>query len=335
MFSERLREALTEEVVGQPRAIQSVVRSVTRLSSGLTPLERTWCAHLFLGPPGTGRAHLARTLARHLHGADVVHTVCCNSGRQADPWLSFVQQLEPLFSTQELHLLTRGGPPQILLVQDLEFAHKELFPLLARLLETGKVALPGRREGRLHNCMIFLISGLCSDKILETNEIGFAGSTFPDDGGGLSGSIVRTCSAEAERSFGLELLAQLDDFVVFQRLEQEHLERVLRGHFARLNRWFAGRGVRCELLPRASAFLLERGSLQRLLGARDLISIHRREVEFPLADLLISGRLEGGAHVVIDHEPGAKHLHFTVSDPEATSEGEGHVGPLLEIPVTV
>ena len=64
MFSESLRNALQQEVVGQPDAIRAVVRGVTRLSSGLTPRERSWCAYLFIGPPGTGRGHLVRTLGR-------------------------------------------------------------------------------------------------------------------------------------------------------------------------------------------------------------------------------------------------------------------------------
>lgn len=335
MFSERMMEALTHEVVGQPQAIHSVVRSATRLLSGLTPLERSWCAHLFIGPPGTGRAHLVRTLARHLHGDETAHTVSCNSGGQPDPWTCFVQQLAPLLTLHEPRPSLWCGPPKVILVQDLERAHKEFFPLLARLLETGQVPLPGGREGSLHNCILFLLSGLGTDRILATNEIGFSSSAaLPEDGADLRTSLVETCTEEAKQTFGLELLAQLDDLVVFRKLEDEHLGKILEGHFARMNRWFERRGVTCELRPAARDFLLERASQQRLMGARDLISIHRREVEFPLADLLVSSQLEAGSRVVVDHEVGAKHLQFTVDSPEEPLRAGSASAEPLEIPVT-
>jgi len=142
MFSETIRRALLREVAGQPHAVQSVVRGVTRVLSGLTPTERSWCAYLFIGPPGTGRAHLVRSLARVLHGSEKIITVNCNPGGQADPWLWFVQQLAPAFTGQE-HTPPANGPrpPHIILVQDLERAPKEFFPVLARTLETGQLRL--------------------------------------------------------------------------------------------------------------------------------------------------------------------------------------------------
>ena len=75
MFSDTIQAALLKEVVGQPQAVRSVVRGVTRLLSGMTPVERSWCTYLFIGPSGTGRTHLVRSLARLLHGAERIHTV--------------------------------------------------------------------------------------------------------------------------------------------------------------------------------------------------------------------------------------------------------------------
>lgn len=347
MFSEVLREALAREVVGQPHAIHSVVRGMTRLMSGLTPRERSWCAYLFIGPPGTGRAHLVRTVARGLHGDEQsVLTVNCNMGGNTDPWRTFVDQLAPLFVDSSGPSMFDGGeigngatagrtsPPRIVLVQDLERASKDLYPFLARMLETGQVMLPDGRRGRIENCLFFLTSGLCSREILdESSRIGFAGSSQEEDGDTEQDAIVKLCREEAEALFGIDLLARLDNMVVFRRLEEDHLASVLERHFARMNRWLVRHDFQCELLPAAKAFLLERGTRHTSLGAQDLILAHRRQVEFPVADLMVSQRIPPGGRVLVDHEPDQAHLHFTVTQPEETSEAPTAYGAVREIPV--
>lgn len=305
MFSQTLKSALQQEVVGQSYAINAVVRGVTRLMSGMTPRERSWCVELFIGPRGTGRAHLIRTLGRVLHHGECALTVNGSSAGQPDPWAWFCRQLVPLVGAPR----APGRPPTLLLIQDLEDARPELYPALARFLETGRLLMPDGRQAELANCMVFLTSGLCTDRILDT-QIGFSNHLEED---AALGAIAEVCRVEAERRFGTDLVSQVDDLVVFRRLEKEHLARILERHAARLNRWLEQRGIRSTLAESARAFLLECGSHQANLGAHDLILAHRNEVEFPLADLLISGRLARGAHVAVEHRPDEEHLHFTVS----------------------
>ena len=333
MYSEAIKDALTSEVVGQPQAIDRVVRGVTRLVSGLTPVERNWCAYLFIGPPGTGRAHLVRVLSRILHGDETLFTVNCNAGGHADPWSWFVHQLAPLFARQGAlpHAAERHSP-DILLVQDLECARKEFFPMLARVLETGQLSLGGGRRGLLNNCLVFVTSGLCTDEILKTSRIGFT-SASAEEGGEARDNVVDICRTEAEKTFGLDFLAQLDDLIVFRQLEEEHLGGVLDRHFARMSRWLAQCGVRCDLEPAARSFLLEGGNRRVKLGAGDLILAHRQEVEFPLADLLVSGQLAPGRCVVVDRVPGEAHLHFTVRESRDGGRQDYEVPGVRAVPV--
>lgn len=86
-------------------------------------------------------------------------------------------------------------------------------------------------------------------------------------------------------------------------------------HFARMSRWLAGRGIRCELLPAAKEHLLRIADGEPRRGAVDLMRAHRNEVEFPLADLLVSRALQPGGAVQLDHREGEAHLHFAVTAP--------------------
>jgi len=330
MYSEALKETLGHEVVGQPRAVDAVVRGVTRLVSGLTPVERSWCAYLFLGPPGTGRAHLARTLARVL-GQGLL-TLDCDPSGHADWWGWFVEQLVPLFARQEHRRVAGAAPePSLVLLRDLECAPKPFFPTLAGFLETGELALPGGRRGVLSNTLVFLTSGLCAAEILDTSRLGFSASSSHQNGGESEDSLLTTCVTEAEKTFGLDLLAQVDDMVIFRRLEPEHLAHVLDRHFARMSRWLAQRGIQCALDPTARTFLLQSGALRPWRGARDLVVAHREQVEFPLADLLLSERLPPGSGVVIDHREREPHLHFTLD--ASTGAGFTPAQAPVEVPI--
>ncbi len=334
MFSEEIKEALSRDVAGQPRAVESVVRGLTRLSSGLTPLERSWCAYLFIGPPGTGRAHLVRTLARILHGSETLFTLNCNPGVHSDWWAWLVEQLAPFFGSHDLDLAAGTPPrPRILLVRDLECAPKGLYATLASFLETGELALPRGRRGRLGNSLVFLTTGLCTAHILDTARLGFPGSAPPSTtvvNGGSDDPLFASCMAEAEKTFGLDLLAQIDDVVLFRRLEPEHLGGVLDRHFARMCRWLAERGIHVRMEPSARDFLLSTGDRRPWRGARDLIVAHRHQMEFPLADLLVSGRLRPGGEVVVERRGAEPHLHFVLSGVEAAAPEAPRA---IEVPV--
>lgn len=323
MFSEMIREALKRKVVGQPDAVNSVARGVTRIVSKLTPSERSWCAYLLIGPHGTGRTHLVRSLSSIAQGGAQMITVNCKVGVQVDPWADFLRHLEPLLTNPTPPLppwLPQAStatwddaprPLRLVLVQDLERAHKDLFPQLAYLLESGQEVLPGGRCLRIDGCMFFFTSGLCSDEILDQSRIGFSGTTHEADEEGQD-ALNKICHEKAANAFGTDLLGQLDDLIVFRRLDDELLAETLDRHFARMNGWLSTKGIRCELMPAAKEFLLSSASHEPLKGATDLMRVHRNEVEFPLADLLVSRALEPGCLVRVDHKTGDMHLHFSV-----------------------
>lgn len=331
MFSDGIQAALEREVVGQPDAIQAVVQGVTRVLSGLMPRERTWCAYMFLGPSGTGKTQLIQTLARTIHrDTGGLYIADCTHYMHADPWLTLVSQLLPMFSVPRVHenpMVLAAPPLSIVLIEYLERGRKEVSKALAAALETGRLPLPGGRLGSLRDCLVFLTTTLCSREILEESpRIGFQ-AIVAGEVDSERERIYKLCHAEAAEHFGEDLVGRLDALVVFHRLQEDHLTRILERRFARMNRWLEQRGVRCELSEAARAFLVAQGGADLRFGARDFVRAHRRFVEFPLADLLVSSGLPPGSSVVVDRHDGEDRLHLTVSRRPAASR------PAHEIPV--
>ena len=322
MFSDVLKAALEKEIAGQSAAITSAVRGTTRVMSGLTPRERSWCAYMFMGPSGTGKTQLVRVLARTLHGegrglyiADCTHFV------HSDPWTAFATQLAPMFSQPTVDdggAVLEAAPFSVLLIEYLERGRKEISKALTAALDTGRLALPGGRLGSLRQCLVFITTSLCSREILdESLRIGFHGGTADED------RVLKSCRTEAQEQFGEDLVNRLDGLVLFHRLQDTHIAEICDRRFDRMNRWIGERGFRCEMRPAARSFLLERSGGDTRLGARELTRVFRRYLEFPVADLMISRRIPSAGLVVVDHLPGEEHLHFTVACSSAgVSTGE-------------
>lgn len=334
MFSDLIKSALEKEVVGQPRAVNTIVRGVTRLMSGMMPRERQLCAYMLMGPTGTGKSHIVHTLARWLHNDGQRALVIDGSVLTGDPRLAFAAQLAPLFAavppdSSAQHWSPLEAPPlSIVQVDFLERAAPEASRMLASCLETGQVTLPDGRRGSLRGSLVFMTSGLCSREILdEAPRIGFAGAQGDD--GGAEDRISTLCREQAEARFGGDLMGQLDGFVVFHRLQEEHLPAILDRRLARMDRWLCSRGCRCEVQPTARDFLLANAHSDLRFGARDLLRTHQKLVEFPVADLLVSGRLPPGSLLLVDHRAGEEHLHFTVTD----ASNAPHGAELHEIPI--
>jgi ATP-dependent Clp protease ATP-binding subunit ClpA len=273
MFSDTIKAALERDVVGQPQAVNSVVRGVTRVTSGLMPAD-------------------------------------CSHSTQPSPWATFAPQLASLFTRPQ----TPWPNLSIIRIEYLERGPKELCRALASMLETGDVVLPDGRRGSLRNCLLFLTSDLCAREILdEAPRIGFTGTS--DDAAEDAGEdrIYEVCHDQAEEHFGGDLMGRLDGMTVFHPLQEMHLQGILERRFARMNSWLGMRAFRSELLPAAQEFLMERGRRNLRTGARDLVRAHQRFVEFPMADLLLSGRIPQGGLVQVDRQDGRESLQFDVS----------------------
>lgn len=303
MVGHSLQWALEHEVVGQPRAIQALARAVTITRSGLANPERPAGIYLFVGPSGTGKTHLARTLARQLHG-DARHLAVVDCGQLAgrSEWPALIWQLLAHFchpAPGSGGNLLAMAPLSIVLLERPEQARPEFVPTLVAAVEAGYLPLPDGRYGSLRGCLVLLTSSLCAREIHEAGrqEIGFSRAADLEDS--TKARIYQQCTTAVEKLWGADFLNHLDDLIVFHRLSEAHLPLILRRLVGELNRRLAGARITCDLAPAAANFLLARGSRFLRQGAWVLVKSFRRFVVAPIAERINAGALPAGSRVLV------------------------------------
>ena len=324
MFSDSIRATLQDQIVGQRRALNAAVRATTRIASGLSSRERSIAAYLFLGPTTIGKTHLVRKLAHVIHGHEGPLTIaeCGWENETGGPWHGFATQLAGAFTIPEpgTRSTYRTPPLSILLIEGLEHGSGDFWRRIGRTLESSQIRLPDGRLGLLRDCLVFLTSNLCSPEILdETPQIGF--SSASSDESEEADRLSEVCREIAAEKFGAPILSSLDGIVPFHRLELRHLEGILDRRIRRLNESLAPRQTRCEILPAAREFILERGQSDLRTGAHQLLLAQQKYVEFPLADLVISGKVVPGGRIVVDRDVDGEHLFFAVEAPATVESG--------------
>ena len=337
MLSLSLQSDLEREVVGQPRAVHTVTRAVSIACSGLANPESPVGIYLFVGPSGTGKTHLARSLARRLHGSTGQLAVadCMQiSGRQE--WATFVRQIAPHFRVPvpgSQGQLVAMAPLSILLVERLESARPEFVHGLVSALECGNLALPDGRCGTLRGALVLLTSSLCAREINEAGrqEIGFTRATDLEES--ERARIYQQCFSAAEKLWGPDLLCHVEDLVVFHRLRAPHMPLILERLVGELNRRLASAGISCEVDGEASQFLLGRASRFLKHGAWVLVKAFRRFVVFPVADMVNSRAIPRGHRVLVGRES-ADRLRFTVRAARGT-ERQAPPGGLTPVLIAV
>jgi len=281
-----------------------MVRTVSLGWGGLANQDQPLGVYLFVGPSGTGKTHLARSLTRLLHGPDrhLAIADCVQMGEVND-WSALVRQIEPHFR----HAVTGLGgrvlgmePLSVLVVERLERAKPEFAHAIVTAVETGCLTLSDGKTGSLHGCIVVLTSNLCAREIYDAGrqEIGFSGSA--DLAESEKANVYQLCAQAAEKLWGHDVMSHVDDLIVFHRLRERHLPFILKRLVLELNQRIGKRGITCELDPGAASFLLERGVRFLRHGGWALQKAFRRFVMFPVADLVNSNKTASGDGILVE-----------------------------------
>ncbi|MFJ3285980.1 ATP-dependent Clp protease ATP-binding subunit [Streptomyces sp. NPDC086669] len=295
-----LEEHLHERVVGQDEAVRVVSDAVLRSRAGLASPDRPIGSFLFLGPTGVGKTELARALAEALFGSEDRMVRLDMSEYQERHTVSRLIGAPPGYVGHEeagqLTEVVRRHPYSLLLLDEIEKAHPDVFNILLQVLDDGRLTDSQGRTVDFTNAVIVMTSNLGSEAITRGGTgIGFGSGDGQSDEEARTERILRPL----RQQFRPEFLNRIDEIVVFRQLTTEQLERITNLMLDKTRRMLHAQGVAVDFTAAAVDWLSERG-YQPEYGARPLRRTIQREVDNQLSRLLLDGRIGEGGRVTVD-----------------------------------
>ena len=283
-----LEKVLEQRVVGQTAAVEAVADAIRRNKAGLSDASRPLGSFLFLGPTGVGKTELAKTLADFLFNDEKALTRIDMSEYGEKHSVSRLIGAPPGYVGYEqggqLSEAVRRRPYSVILFDEIEKAHPEVFNVFLQVLDDGRLTDGQGRVVDFKNVIIIMTSNLGSDIILGAKKIE---------------AIRETLMELLKQSFRPEFLNRIDETVIFNRLEKEEINKIVEIQLQRLCARLADRKIELELKPAAKALLAERG-YDPLFGARPLKRCIQADLENPLAKEIIAGKIKEGDVISVD-----------------------------------
>jgi len=286
----RMEEALHKRVVGQQEAIESIANAIRRSRAGLKDPRRPIGSFVFLGPSGVGKTLLARALAEFLFGDEEAIIQVDMSEYMEKFNVSRLVGAPPGYVGYEeggqLTERVRRRPYAVVLLDEIEKAHPDVFNLLLQVLEEGRLTDSFGRKVDFKNVVLIMTSNLGAELLRKHGSLGFQAPkedvTYQD--------IKEKLLEEVKRTFKPEFLNRIDDIIVFRPLTREDLQQIVEYEIEEVKRRLKERQVEIELTVEAKEFLIEKG-FDQAYGARPLKRTIQRYLEDPLAQEIITGRL--------------------------------------------
>ena len=292
-----LDETLHARVVGQEEAVRSVTEAIQRSRAGIQDPNRPIGSFLFLGPTGVGKTELAKTLAEALFDEES-NLIRIDMSEYMEKFsVSRLIGAPPGYVGYEeggqLTEAVRRRPYSVVLFDEVEKAHPEVFNVLLQILDDGRVTDSQGRTVDFKNTILILTSNLGSEYLLE--GIDPEGNILPE--------AREKVQALLSRSFRPEFLNRLDEIVFYKPLTRENINGIIDRLMDRLNRRLAAQQLTCVLTPAAKALILEEG-YDPQYGARPLRRYLQHTVETMLSQEILKGTLTPGTTVTVDEENG-------------------------------
>jgi ATP-dependent Clp protease ATP-binding subunit ClpB len=304
-----LEEELGSRVVGQREAVVAVSNAVRRSRAGLQDPNRPIGSFIFLGPTGVGKTETARALAAFLFDdEDAMVRIDMSEYMERHAVARLIGAPPGYVGYEEggqLSEAVRRRPYSVVLFDEVEKAHPEVFNLFLQILDDGRLTDSQGRTVDFRNTVIIMTSNVGSQYILE-------------QAGGDWAAAEEFVLAELRRHFRPEFLNRVDDVIVFRPLEQQELRRIVELQLGRLRTMLAERGIELELTPAAEQLIAETG-YDPAFGARPLKRAIQRLVQNPLALHLLEGRFHDGDIIRADVATGGRDLSFEPAGPGAAA----------------
>jgi ATP-dependent Clp protease ATP-binding subunit ClpC len=298
----RMEDELHRRVIGQNDAVRSLSQAIRRTRAGLKDPKRPGGSFIFAGPSGVGKTELSRTLAEFLFGEEDALIQLDMSEYMEKHTVSRLFGSPPGYVGYEeggqLTEKVRRKPFSVVLFDEIEKAHPDIFNSLLQILEDGRLTDAQGRVVDFKNTVIIMTTNLGTRDISRGVSVGFARS---GESKGSHDRMKAKVQEELKGHFRPEFLNRVDDTIVFHQLSQEEIVTIVDLMIAKVDDRLKNRDMGLELLPAAKTLLSGRG-YDPVLGARPLRRTIQREIEDSLSEKILFGELKAGQIVIVDVE---------------------------------
>src|SRR3954452_12016370 len=290
----RMEEELHRRVISQEKAISAISRAIRRSRAGLKNPARPVGSFIFLGPTGVGKTELARALANFLFGSDHALIRFDMSEYMEKHSVSKLIGSPPGYVGHEeggqLTEKVKRNPYSVVLLDEIEKAHPDLFNILLQVFEDGHLTDGLGNRVNFKNTIIIMTSNIGARFIQKKAGLGFQTS----DASAISRSVNDMVLGEVRKTFNPEFINRIDEIIVFEALSDDDLRTITRLLVKQLNDNLVDRKIRLDMAPEVVDWIIDQTCKDRSYGARALRRAIQRYIEDPLSEELIRGHLKGG-----------------------------------------
>lgn len=298
--SERLlnmEQILHERIVGQDKAVSSVARAIRRGRVGLKNPNRPLGSFIFLGPTGVGKTELCKTLAETMFGnEDAIVKLDMSEYMEKHTVSKLIGSPPGYVGFDEGGQLTekiRRKPYSVVLFDEIEKAHPDVFNMLLQILEDGVLTDSQGRKVSFKNSIIIMTSNVGASKIVDKKaSLGFGENDENND-------IESLVMGDLKKTFKPEFLNRIDEIIVFNQLEQKDIEEIAKRMLSSLTKRVAELEIELDFTPEAVTAIAEAG-FDKVYGARPLRRAIQQKIEDPLSELMLENKIAKGAKCTVD-----------------------------------
>ena len=309
-----LEEVLHSRVIGQEEAVKAVSKAVRRARAGLKDPKRPIGSFVFLGPTGVGKTELARALAEAMFGdEDAMIRIDMSEYMEKHSTSRLVGSPPGYVGYEEGGQLTekvRRKPYSVVLLDEIEKAHPDVFNILLQVLEDGRLTDSKGRTVDFRNTVLIMTSNVGAEALKRNKYVGFNIQDGEQDYKDMKGKVM----GELKKAFRPEFLNRIDEIIVFHALERKHLEEIVTLLSDQLVKRLKEQNISLELTADAKAKISQEG-YDPEYGARPLRRAIQKHIEDRLSEELLKGTLLTGQHAIVDVDNG----EFIVRMAEKTS----------------
>jgi ATP-dependent Clp protease ATP-binding subunit ClpC len=309
-----LTGVIGKKIIGQKEAVQKVVKAIQRNRAGLKAPDRPIGSFIFLGQTGVGKTQLAKILAKEIFDSEE-NLIRVDMSEYMEKFaISRLIGAPPGYVGYEeggqLSEKVRRRPYSVILLDEVEKAHPDIFNMLLQVLDEGFLTDSLGRKINFQNTIIIMTSNIGARQVKDFGSgVGFETSNIKSQASEIEKSVIQNA---LKKTFAPEFLNRIDDIVIFNTLEKEDIEKIVEIELVKLTKRVENLGYEVSLTKSAKKFISQKG-FDKKYGARPLNRAIQKYIEDLLAENVVNNNIQEGSHITLDHRKGDEELHIKPS----------------------